>query len=275
LAAALAGLGIAVGAGAVRVPLSASTAKAPRSAASVPALVQPAVSASRYLYVPATIRPSHVARRPESPAATTPPVTATPSVIATRSAKATPSAKATRSAKAKPTVRPTVTPTVARSSPQPTASPVLVPTPTAEYQTPTGLNELAWSEAILRGFGDPLTTANIVSMGYWMQNEAGHPPYGIVGANNPINVSEPGYGGTPIQDEGGGYYLYSYPTVEDGIEAIVAYLNRPNYVGILAALKAGVGLSSPSLASEFYVYSGGGYTSVPDSWGASQGQPQT
>ena len=112
-------------------------------------------------------------------------------------------------------------------------------------------------------------------MGYWMQNEAGVPPYGIVGANNPINVSEPGYGGIAIQNEGGGYYLYSYPTVQDGIEAIVAYLNRPNYVGILAALKAGVGLSSPSLASEFSVYSGGGYTTVPDAWGASQGQPET
>ena len=34
-----------------------------------------------------------------------------------------------------------------------------------------------------------LSSDNIVSMGYWMQNEAGHPPYGIVGANNPINVS--------------------------------------------------------------------------------------
>jgi hypothetical protein len=152
---------------------------------------------------------------------------------------------------------------------------VLVPTPTKEYQTPTGRNELAWSEAILRAFGDPLTTANIVSMGYWMQNEAGHPPYGIVGADNPINVSEPGYGGTPIQNEGGGYHLYSYPTVTDGIHAIVAYLKRPNYVGILAALKAGVGLSSPSLASEFLVYSGNGYSTVPDSWGASQGRPET
>jgi hypothetical protein len=277
----VAGLGIAVGTGAVRVPLAASTAKAPRSAASVPALVQFTVSASRYLYVPATVRPRHVVRRPESSAPATPPVTATPQVTAvppvtaTPSVTAAPSPRATASEKAKPKVHPTKTPTAARSSPQPAASPVLVPTPTAEDQTPTGLNELAWSEAILRGFGDPLTTANIISMGYWMQNEAGHPPYGIVGANNPINVSEPGYGGTAIQSEGGGYYLYSYPTVQDGIEAIVAYLNRPNYVGILAALQAGVGLSSPSLASEFYVYSGGGYTSVPDSWGASQGQPET
>jgi hypothetical protein len=146
---------------------------------------------------------------------------------------------------------------------------------TAEYQTPKGRNELAWSEAILTGFGAPFTSANIVSLGYWMQNEAGSPPYGIVGANNPINVSQPGYGGTPIQDEGGGYHLYSYPTVKDGVDAIVAYLRRPNYAGIVAALKAGAGLSSPSLASEILVYSGSHYSTVPDSWGASQGKPQT
>jgi hypothetical protein len=150
-----------------------------------------------------------------------------------------------------------------------------VPTPTAEYQTPRGANELAWSEAVLRALGAPLTAENIVSMGYWMQNEAGSPPYGIVGANNPINVSQPGYGGTPIQNEGGGYFLYSYPTVQDGIDAIVTYLHRPNYVGIVAALKGGVGLSSPSLASEISVYSGGHYTSIPDAWGASQGEPAT
>ena len=34
-------------------------------------------------------------------------------------------------------------------------------------------NELAWSEAILRGLGDPITDANVISLGYWMQNEAG------------------------------------------------------------------------------------------------------
>lgn len=112
-------------------------------------------------------------------------------------------------------------------------------------------------------------------MGYWMQNEAGSPPSGIVGANNPINVSEPGYGGTPIKSEGGGYSLYSYPTVQDGIEATVAYLTPTSYPGILAALNAGSGLSSPSLASEFSVYSGGGYSAVPDAWGLSQGAPQT
>ena len=72
-----------------------------------------------------------------------------------------------------PRVRQSPVPTTAPSSPHASASPVLVPTPTAEYQTPREQNELAWSEAILRAFGDPLTSANIVSMGYWMQNEAG------------------------------------------------------------------------------------------------------
>jgi hypothetical protein len=171
-----------------------------------------------------------------------------------------------------PAPRPTRTPTPV---PTPTSKPVLAPAPTAENQTPTGDNELAWSEAILTALGDPLTDANIKSMGYWMQNEAGSPPSGIVGANNPINVSAPGYGGTPIKSEGGGYNLYSYPTVQDGIDATVAYLTPTGYGGILAALKAGTGLSSSSLAGEFSTYSGGGYSTVPDTWGASQGVPKT
>jgi hypothetical protein len=178
-------------------------------------------------------------------------------------------------------------PGAARMPPSPSASPTppatssapasaaLTPRATAEYETPKGSNELAWSEAILQGLGDPLTNANIISIGYWMQNEAGSPPYGIVGANNPINVSQPGFGGTAIKAEGCCYSLYSYPTVQDGVDATVKYLDNGSYSLILAALKAGGGLSSSSLAGEFSTYSGNGYTAVPDSWGSSQGQPQT
>jgi hypothetical protein len=146
---------------------------------------------------------------------------------------------------------------------------------TAENQTPRGANELAWSEAILTGLGDPLTDANIVSLGYWMQNEAGSPPSGIVGANNPINVSQPGFGGWPIKYEGNGWSLYSYPAPADGVAATVKYLTPTGYPLILAALKSGQGLSSSSLAGELSVYSGGGYSQIPDAWGASQGRPQT
>jgi hypothetical protein len=168
---------------------------------------------------------------------------------------------------------PTASPTPSATEPFPSSA--LTPQATAEYETPKGSNELAWSEAILQGLGAPLTSANIISIGYWMQNEAGSPPYGIVGANNPINVSQPGHGGTPIKAEGCCYSLYSYPSVTDGVDATVQYLNNGSYSLILAALKAGDGLSSSSLADEFGTYSGQSYTTVPDSWGASQGQPET
>jgi hypothetical protein len=72
-----------------------------------------------------------------------------------------------------------------------------------------------------------------------------------------------------------GYSLYSYPTPQDGIKATVAFLIPTVYPRILAALKAGAGLASSSLASELSVYSGGGYTEIPDAWGASQGRPET
>ena len=138
--------------------------------------------------------------------------------------------------------------------------------------TPTGTNQLAWSEAILTALGAPLTDANIISMGYWMQNEA---EVGLVGENNPINVSEPGYDGWNIKSEGNGWYLRSYPTVADGVAAIAAYLSTPSYTDIKAALQAGAATSSSLLASELSIYSGGGYTTIPDAWGSSQGQPET
>jgi hypothetical protein len=189
-----------------------------------------------------------------------------------------PSATVTR-----PPVTPAPSPSPVQTTPAPSPAPAPAPTvssgpapvATAENQTPRGANELAWSEAILTALGDPLTDANIVSLGYWMQNEAGSPPSGIVGANNPINVSQPGYGGWPIKYEGNGWSLYSYPTPQDGIAATVQYLTPTGYPQILAALKSGQGLSSSSLAGELSEYSGGGYSQIPDAWGASQGRPQT
>jgi len=184
-------------------------------------------------------------------------------------------------ASATPARSPSAPPPAAPSHPAPASpapAPVTAagaPAPTAEYETPRGANQLAWSEAILTALGDPLTSANIVSIGYWMQNEAGTPPHGIVGANNPINVSQPGFGGWPIKSEGGGYNLYSYPSPQAGIQALVAYLTPTGYPQILAALKSGAGLSSPSLGGELSEYSGGGYTTIPDTWGASQGKPET
>ena len=247
-AAALVGTGIAVATGAVPTPLSDSS-RTPKAATLVPALDMSQPSANANGYALATLPASMLPH---------------------------PTASATKSAKAKSTTHPTAstTPSTTRSTATSSSSGGLTPQATAEYETPSGENQKAWSEAILTAIGAPLTSANIVSIGYWMQNEAGSPPYGIVGANNPINVSEPGYGGVPIQDDGDGVtFLMSYPSVSEGVAAIAAYLERGNYVDIVADLRAGNGLSDPNLASEIGLYSGGGYTTIPDSFGSSQGTP--
>jgi hypothetical protein len=250
VAAAVTGLGVAVAVGAVPSPLSSSDA--PLAAAT---LNRGSVSGTQSVQQ-ASASPVGSYRLAKMPAPT-------------------------RKASPKPThTKTTAAPTHAASADHANQnsaaqnSSVLTAQATAEYQTPTGENQKAWSEAILKALGAPLTSANIVSIGYWMQNEAGTPPYGIVGANNPINVSEPGYGGTQIQSEGQGYYLMSYPSVSEGTAAIDAYLNNGSYPQIVSDLKQGIGLmTDSSLSSELSEYSGGGYTTIPDSWGQSQGTP--
>jgi hypothetical protein len=252
-AAALAGLGVAVAVGAVPTPLTSNSSLDAAKLAAVPSSVSNSLlqaSASPLGFATAKMPASAATRHKASP-------------------KPTPSKTATPA-------RSGDTPSATPPSQSPSSSSSLTPQPTAEYQTPTGENQKAWSEAILNALGAPLTSANIVSIGYWMQNEAGTPASGgIVGANNPINVSQPCCGGVPIQSDGDGVtFLQSYPTVADGVEAIAQYLNRGNYTQILADLKAGAGLmNDSSLASEISLYSGGGYSTIPDSFGESQGTP--
>ena len=254
---------VAVGVGAVPMPLTAQVTKA-TAAAPLAQSQQNQLSLSQSSAVMATFAPH----------------------IAIGSPMPSPSAKKTP-AKPKPSATPTATPSSASATPTPSAptSPTQTPSSTATAGsgltpaalpgnvTPKGTNQLAWSEAILAALGAPDTDANIISMGYWMQNEAG----GLVGENNPINVSEQGYDGWNIQSEGNGWYLRSYPTVADGVAAIAAYLSYPNYSQIKGDLQAGIGLggSNSTLASQLSEYSGGGYTTIPDSWGSSQGQPET
>lgn len=256
VAAAVAGLGVAVAVGAVPSPLTAASAK-PLAAATL-ATVPSSVTESLLQASASPLGSYALAEMPTPSHKPSPKPTPTP---------------------ARTTATPTQPASEAPSSAPPSSqsgggSGGLTPQPTAEYQTPTGQDQLAWSQAILNALGAPLTSANVVSIGYWMQNEAGKPPYGIVGANNPINVSEPGYGGTRIQYEAPGYYLMSYPSVQQGVQAIVAYLNNGSYPRIVNDLKQGAGLMNDSaLASELNEYSGGGYNSIPDSWGQSQGTP--
>ena len=259
-AAALVAVAVAVGVGVVPMPLTARVTKA-TDAAPVVQRQQSQLSLAQSSAEMATFAP-HIAivtpkPSPSRKAAAKPTESATPTAIpSTAGASPSPTAPAS---------------TTEAPSPTSTAASGLTPAALPGNVTPTGTNQLAWSEAILAALGAPDTDANIISIGYWMQNEAG----GLVGENNPINVSEQGYDGSNIQSEGGGWYLRSYPTVADGVAAIAAYPSYPNYADIKGDLQAGIGLTSSSLASELSVYCGGGYTTIPDSWGASQGQPET
>jgi hypothetical protein len=254
--AALVAAGVVVGTGAVKTPLSDSAAAPVPKASTLgsSAALSAPTPASSFSYAVASVPATAMTHKPKA------------------------SAKPSHSPKPSATPSSSVAPSMAASTAPPPAqtdSGGLTPQATAEYETPKGDNQKAWSEAILSALGAPLTSANIISIGYWMQNEAGYPPYGIVGANNPINVSEPGYGGTPIQDDGDGVtFLMSYPSVSEGVAAIAAYLERGNYVNIVADLKAGVGLGGGDLADEIGLYSGGGYTTIPDSFGSTQGTPE-
>jgi hypothetical protein len=264
VAAAVTGLGVAVAVGAVPSPLSAGSAT-PLAAASLAAT--PTAKSGALLQASASPLGSYaVAKMPAAAGSSssakpkpTPTKTATPTQHPTSAAASTSAAA----------------PSAATSAA--TDSGGLTPVATAENQTPTGENQKAWSEAILTALGAPLTAANIVSIGYWMQNEAGTPPTGLVGANNPINVSQPCCGGVPIQSDGDGVtFLQSYPTAADGIEAIKEYLERSNYAEIVADLRSGEGLmitGDSELTSEISLFAGGHYDVIPDSWGQSQGQP--
>ncbi len=254
IAAAVTGLGVAVAVGAVPSPLSAGSARP--LAATLAA--SPTAKSGSVLQASASPLGSYaLAKMPPGSSAS--------------SKKPTPAKTAT------PTRTPTAGAPSTASSQAATDPGGLTPVATAENQTPRGENQKAWSEAILTALGAPLTSANIISMGYWMQNEAGSPPSGIVGANNPINVSQPCCGGVPIQSDGDGVtFLQSYPTAAAGIEAIKEYLERSNYTQIVADLRSGEGLmitGDSALTSQISLFAGGHYNVIPDSWGASQGQP--
>jgi len=157
------------------------------------------------------------------------------------------------------------------------APPPFAQSTSGEYMASHRALQLEWSEAILATMGAPETDANILSMGYWMQNEAG----GLVGENNPINTS---YGPGLVPGERciaaeSVVCLEDYPTPAAGLAAINDYLAGVSrfavYAPIRNALKAGVGLGGnyPGLAGALSEFSGGGYSTIPDGWGTQQGRP--
>lgn len=94
----------------------------------------------------------------------------------------------------------------------------------------------AWTTAILNGVGAPLTQGNYDALILWAQSE------GVTQHNNPMAVSTAFPGAAECLAQcGGSSPVYAYDTMSDGVAANIAFLNMPNYVGILSALRSGAG----------------------------------
>jgi len=129
----------------------------------------------------------------------------------------------------------------------------------APVVAPVNASETAWIVALLASIGAPPTKVNINSIAGWIQHESSwnaSPPDGAQYTNNPLNTTEPGFGGTSINSVG----VKRYPTVAQGIGATVAAMENGDYSDILAALRSGKGLTGSYAGLS--TWSGGGYSSI-------------
>lgn len=164
-------------------------------------------------------------------------------------------------ARPKPTVRAS-----ASSRPKP---PVSAPgSSLAELPVNTALRgsaAIAWADAALAALGAPTTRANVQTMVDWFTNEG--TPHDL---NNPLNLQTP-YGGSTVSTADGdppADLIQAYPNPADFAAAFPIEMNSGSYPAIVAALKGGTGLegsaASSEISSELSLYSGGGYSSIPE-----------
>jgi hypothetical protein len=92
-----------------------------------------------------------------------------------------------------------------------------------------------WAATFLTDIGAPVTSENIKFMNAWALQEGGG------GKNNPLNTTQPGYGGTNAvwASKANTAGVKDYPTVDAGIQATVKTITNGKYNDILAGLKSG------------------------------------
>ena len=176
-------------------------------------------------------------------------------------ARPKPTVRASASSRPKPPVRAS-----ASSRPKP---PVSAPgSSLAELPVNTALRgsaAIAWADAALAALGAPTTRANVQTMVDWFTNEG--TPHDL---NNPLNLQTP-YGGSTVSTADGdppADLIQAYPNPADFAAAFPIEMNSGSYPAIVAALKGGTGLegsaASSEISSELSLYSGGGYSSIPE-----------
>ena len=99
--------------------------------------------------------------------------------------------------------------------------------------TATGMSPYTWAVALLQGLGMPTSGTNIEFIMSWETAEGGN--WNNTATANPLNTTEPGYGGTSINSVG----VKAYPSWENGLQATVAVFQNGLYGSILGLLKSG------------------------------------
>ncbi len=121
----------------------------------------------------------------------------------------------------------------------------------------TSGSESAFIAAVLADLGAPATQANVSSLASWFPHE--FPSWPPAAANNPMASTMPEPGAAVFNGAG----VRNYVSATQGAQATAATLADGNYPRIVADLKSGRGLcGDPSLAAEFLIWSGGGYSGV-------------
>lgn len=117
----------------------------------------------------------------------------------------------------------------------------------------TSSSESAFIGATLADLGAPDNHANAASLASWFPHE------GTAAENNPMASTMREPGSTTFNYDG----VQNYVSASQGAQATAATLANGRYPGIVQALRSGRGLcGDPSLAGEFLVWSGNGYSGV-------------
>ena len=108
-----------------------------------------------------------------------------------------------------------------------------------------------WAFGVLRGIGVPQPNqTQVMYLISWALRE------GTISAYNPLATTYTGFGAYHQP----GYYISWYPTMGDGINAVVATLRNGRYNGIIRMFQRQTWSAMP--ASEFLTWSGHGYSTI-------------
>lgn len=118
----------------------------------------------------------------------------------------------------------------------------------------SGVEPLSWAQTTLKQGGWPATAENEQSLIAWALLEGGG------GQFNPLNTSQTEPGSSGFNSSA----VQNYTSWDQGVQATVQTINE-GYPGIQSDLAAGHGLTGAS-ASGLSKWSGGGYTSVQETW---------